>query len=194
MESPDPYVRGRSPFTRLPSLRLGAAVGAAVLLLTSSGDGLLAGVLVGLAALDPLAGAVSVLAVLGALARFGDTSLPALAGAQAVLGPAVAVGPLVGAVGSAVAALACLLAVPRRGADVDGGPVVPVLLGLLAGLVAAGPAIAGGWADAVVRGCGAAAGVAAAWVVVPRFRLPGRRWAAAALAGLGLLLCVAAPR
>jgi hypothetical protein len=162
-----------------------------VLLLTSTGDGLLAGVLVGLAALDVVPGAVCVLAVLGALARFGDTSLPALAGAQSVLGPAVSVGPLVGAVGSALAAVACLLAVPR---DDGGGRVVPALLGLMAGLVAAGPGIASGVADAVLRFGSAAVLVAAAVLLLPGLRLPGRRWGALAVAAVGLVLCVVAPR
>ena len=117
------------------------------------------------------------IAVLGALARFGTTSLAGLAGAQAVLGPAVAVGPVLGAAATGLAALAVVAAAPRDWR----GPA----FGLLAGVLAMGPA-ATGWADALLRVTGALAGVG---LVLAARRLPDiPRWVpmAAATAALGL--------
>jgi hypothetical protein len=158
------------------------------LLLTSSGDGLLAGVLVGLAAAELLPGAVAVLAVLGALSRFGATTLPAIAGAQSVLGPALAVGPFMGALGSVLAAGACLLAVPRRR-----GWIVPALLGGVAALVSAGPAMSGGVGDSAIR-LGALVVWVAGAVGWARWGRGPRRVPATLVALAGLALCVAAPR
>jgi hypothetical protein len=151
------------------------------LVLTTTGDGLLAAVLLGVAAADAWAGGVAVLAVLGGLARFGTTSLAGVAGAQAVLGPAVFVGSSLGAVGSALAALACVAVAPR---DWRGLP-----FGLLAGVVALGPA-ATGWGDGLVRALGALVGMG---LVVCARRLPRPTvtpMAALAAAGVGLLLAV----
>lgn len=117
-------------------------------------------------------------AVLAALARFGTTSLAGLAGAQAVLGPAIAVQPAVGAAGSALSALACVAVAPK------GWRGVP--LGLLAGVVALGPS-ATAPDDALFRFTGIVAGMAAV-VLMPR----PPRLAALAAAALGLVLAVVA--
>lgn len=161
----------------------GLTAAAAALLLTTTGDGLLACVLIGLAVGDAVVGGVAVAAVLGTLARFGSTSLAGIAGAQAVLGPAVAVGPVVGAVGSALLALACVLVAPR-------GDWRAVPLGLLAGVVALGPS-AVSWPDALVRVAGVVLGVGLVWFGLPRLpALP--RWAGPVLALVGLAFAVAA--
>jgi hypothetical protein len=162
-----------------------AAGAAAAVLLTSTGDGLLAAVLLGLAALDALAGTVAVAAVLGGLARFGTTSLSGLAGAQAVLGPAVSVAPSVGAVASGLAAVALVLAAPVSWKG--------WLFGLFAGLVALGPA-ASSLGDGLVRLVGAVVGVGL--VVVGQRLWPRRpewlRWPVLGLALVSLALAVAA--
>ena len=141
-------------------------------------------------AADALAGTVAVLAVLAALARFGTTSLAGLAGAQAVLGPAVLVDPAVSAVASALAALAVVAVAPplRRGLW-RGLP-----FGLLAGLLAVGPS-ASGAGDALVRLVGVALGVGAVFAAhryVPLgARPPWARWAALGVSAAALGLTVA---
>src|SRR4051812_34841713 len=92
LEPLGPNLRSRA-HRSLTNLQIGAAAGAAVMALTSTGDVLLLGVLLGVAAGDVEASAASVLAGLVVLGRFGTTSLAALAGAQHVVGPAGATGP-----------------------------------------------------------------------------------------------------
>ena len=70
----------------------------------SRGDALVLAVLLTLAAFDLAAGATSILVALAVLARLGTTSLTAMAGAQAVLGPAGATGPAIGALSAWLAA------------------------------------------------------------------------------------------
>jgi hypothetical protein len=142
-------------------------------------------VLCGIAAADVGAGVVVALVVVGALARFGSTTLPVLAASQSVLGPAVAAGPAAAALGSAAAGLACV-------ATAGGRPVwVGGLLGGVAGLVTAGPSFSGGGADVAVRLGALVAGVAAG-VASARW---GGRWAvrpvAPGLAAIALVLAVA---
>jgi hypothetical protein len=181
VEPLDADVRGRAQ----PYALLAAWAAAASLLVFSTGDGLAAAVLAGVAALDAWAGTVAVAAVVVGLARFGTTSLAGLAGVQAVLGPAVLVGPAVGAAASILAAAACVLAAPR------GWRAWPV--GALAGLVALGPAAVNP-GDAAVRLGGLVLGVGLV-------ELLGRRWptrpawariGALVLAGIAVALAVAA--
>lgn len=133
---------------------------------------------------------MAVLAVLAGLARFGTTTLPALAGAQAVLGPAVLVAPAPGALASGLAGLALVGVAPSAWRDWRGWP-----FGLLAGLVVVGPA-ASSAADGLVRVVGALAGVGLVlagqrwWPAADRpWWFP---WAALALAALALALAVSA--
>jgi hypothetical protein len=110
-----------------------AGIGAAtVVALLSRGDALVLAVLLGLAAFDLRAAAASALVALAVLARMGTTSLPALAGAQAVLGPAGASNPGLGALSAWLAALALVLVCP------GGWTAVP--FGMAAALVVNGPA------------------------------------------------------
>ena len=147
--------------------------------------------LLGLAAGDALAGTAALAAVLGGLARFGTTSLPALGGAQAVLGPAAAVSPAVGALASALAALALVVVAPSRSLGEWRG----WLFGLLAGLVALGPSVTSA-STLAVRAGGAALGVGLVaagqrwWPAADRpVWLP---WAGLGLAAVALALAVAA--
>lgn len=110
-------------FADADRLRAAAAVAALVLAVLSRGDALVLAALLVVAA-----GRAPALAVVPALAasswRWGSTSLEALAGGQAVLGPAGWVEPPSAAASAWLAALAIVLAMPRRptssGTDVGG--------------------------------------------------------------------------
>lgn len=173
---------GLTGLTGLRSLTLPLSAAAAALLFITTGDGLLAAVLIGLAAADALTGAIAAAAVLGTLARFGSTSLAGIAGAQAVLGPAVAVRPAIGALGSALLALSCIATAP---------PTAPVAvpLALLAGVVAVGPS-ATSLPDAALRVLGMGAALGLVWM--KRRLRPIPAWAAPAMAAAGLALTVLA--
>lgn len=98
--------------------------------------------------------AAAVLAVSAAFVRWGDGSLSALGGDQAVLGPALVVGDGWSAASAVLAGLAVALLAPRS---------VPlaVALGVVAGAIVAGPTIPH---DVGIRLAGAFAGVVVALV------------------------------
>jgi hypothetical protein len=142
---------------------LGAGAGAIVITVTATGDVLLLGVLLGLAALDAVVGAGAVLVGLAALGRWGSTSLAAVAGAQAVLGPAGWTGSATAVLSSWSGALALLLLAPPR--------LVPVLaFGLAAAELVAGPAVGTGslGGPLALRVAASAAAVAVAWACAHR--------------------------
>src|SRR2546430_7741379 len=87
LEPLGPNLRTRA-YRPLTALQWGAAAGAAVMALSSTGDVLLLGALLGIAAGEVTAGAAALLAGLVVVGRFGSSSLTALAGAQQVIGPA----------------------------------------------------------------------------------------------------------
>ena len=154
-------------------------------MLSSSGDAVLVAVLLGLAAVDVAVAGVGVLVALAVLGRWGTTSLSALAGLQAVVGPAGLRGTSLAAASSWVAASALVVVaatVPRR--------VPAAVLGLTAALVVAGPAITTA-SDAGIRvGAGAGAALAASLVAgrVPRrLAVPTALTLAAASAVLAVL-------
>jgi hypothetical protein len=141
-------------------------------------------VLLGLAAVDVLVAGLGAVVALAVLARWGTTSLPALAGLQSVVGPAGLRGSGVEAASSWLAAAALVVvagALPRR------WPAVA--LGLTAALVVAGPA-ASRPADAAVRVGGAVAGAALATAVAGRLPTRLAYASAAVLAGASLVLAV----
>jgi hypothetical protein len=96
---------------RLELVRTGAAAAALLLAVLSRGDVLVLGALLAVVAWR-LPALALVPALVAAGWRFGSTSLEALAGAQAVLGPAGLVDPVRGAVASWCAAVAVVLLVP----------------------------------------------------------------------------------
>lgn len=153
--------------------------------LTSTGDVLLLGVLLGVAAGDVEAGAASVLAGLVVLGRFGTTSLAALAGAQHVVGPAGATGPVLLAAASWCAAFALSFSTRSEFA-------IAVVFGLAAADVVAGPSAAHGGQEMAVRLAASLVAVAVTWFVggwVP----PRLARAAAVAAGvLGVVLVLVA--
>ncbi len=142
---PSPTDRNETHGPTFPGLlSLGAAVGLAMMVITSTGDALVAGVLVGLAAADLAAGTVGVLVGIAVVGRWGSSTLAALAGGQAVLGAGGWSGPAGMVVSSWAAAAAVVLVCPRGGAGSASTPEVPagiVASGLLAAALVAGPAV-----------------------------------------------------
>jgi hypothetical protein len=104
----------------------------------SSGDTLLLGVLLGLAAGRVAAGVAAVLALSSVLIRWGSPSLEALAGAQAVLGPAGTVGTTAAAASAWCAASALVLAAPRPDARLPWRIVAVAPFGIAAAAVVLG--------------------------------------------------------
>jgi hypothetical protein len=90
----------------------------------------------------PLAGATVALAFVATTIRWGSGWLVAVSGAQAVLGPAITVGPVAAALSSWCAAAAVIVAAPDRSLVAAAGT------GTAAAFLAAGP---GGWDGVAVR-------------------------------------------
>lgn len=165
VEPPGPHLPPRAGLTisRVDLLRGAAAAAALAISLLSRGDALvLAGLLV-VATWRPWTAAIVVPALVAASWRWGSTSLEALAGAQAVLGPAGLVGPGRAAAGAWLGAVALVLSAPARFGSsarrfVDG--VAVAASGASAALVVAGPAVGDDWwirAVATIAAIGAAA-------------------------------------
>lgn len=116
VEPPGPLVPAGAGLTTaaVGPLRTAASVAAAVLAVLSRGDVIVLAALLALAAWRLPAVAAAVPALLATAWRWGSTSLEALAGAQAVIGPAGWTGPTPAAVSSWLAAAALVLAVPGR--------------------------------------------------------------------------------
>lgn len=185
MEPPHSHVPRRRPAPHR-SLRLAGTAAVLALVLTSSGDLLLVAVLLGLATVDLAVAGVAAIVGLAVLARWGTTSLTALAGLQAVLGPAGLRGSALAAASSWFAAAALLFAaalMPRR--------IAAVATGLLAALMVVGPA-ASDPGLAAVRATGAVVGAAVGLLVARR--ASGRLGVPAAfgLAAVALLLGILA--
>ncbi|MBV8387247.1 MAG: hypothetical protein JO248_03740 [Acidimicrobiia bacterium] len=183
LEPLGPNLRSRS-HRSLTTLQVGALAGAGVMALTSAGDVLLLGVLLGVAAGDVEAGVASLLAGLVVLGRFGSTSLAALAGAQHVVGPAGTSGPVLLAAASWCAAAALTLSTRAEFA-------VAVVFGLAAADVVAGPATHSAESLAV-RAAASLVAVALAWFAGGWVPARLARPAAVAAGVLGVVLVLAA--
>ena len=133
---------------------LAAAAGAVVV--TATGDLFVLAVLLALAAGDVLAGGVGALVALACLVRLGSSSLPALAGAQAVLGPA-GLSVSAAAASSAWLSAAALLAAAPAG-----------IAGLAFGAAAGAVPAPGTPAGLGVRVAAGAAGAGLAWLAGAR--------------------------
>ena len=153
--------------------RLAAAAAATVLALSGTGDAIFLAVLLGLAAADVWTGATATAVAVSLLIRHGTTSLTAVAGAQAVLGPSGLSGPALAAAASWCGGLALLVVAPPA--------PLGVAFGVAAGVVVAGPA-AGTPAGLLVRlGAAVAGGAVAAGISRVRIEQFPRRlvgWAA----------------
>lgn len=170
---------------------------------------LLLGLLVALVLASRAGAVAALLATSAVLVRWGSPSLTAVAGDQAVLGPAIVVGSTAAAASAWLAAAAIVLAVPRlrrrpaaepapatrvRGEPLIArrpavtGPtagetlIVAGVLGVVAGAIAAGPTLPDG---AVVRAAGVLAATVAALVLS---RLPHPRALAVAAGAAALVL------
>jgi hypothetical protein len=122
------------------ALAAGAAAAAVLMAVTSTGDVILLGVLLGLAASGAVvdgavAGAVGVLAGAGVVGRWGTSSLAALAGGQAVVGAGGWTGSAALVASSWGSALALLLVCPA-------GLAPAAAFGAAASQLVAGPALA----------------------------------------------------
>jgi hypothetical protein len=175
-----------------PAARRAVAAAALVLAVSSRGELCVLGALLVLPDLWRATGPLRLVAVASAVGasawRFGTTSLEALAGAQAVLGPAGGVGPAAAAAGSWLGAGALLLAL-GRGRE----PVRLVAAGAAVAAVLAGPAPGGQLPIRVAVGLGATVAAAglARWRA-PRPRLDAALSALAAAVGLWAVGAVAA--
>lgn len=178
-------------------MRLAAVVAAVLLAVLSRGDVFSLAAVLAVAAWRP-ASAVALAAALGATAwRFASTSLEAVAGVQAVLGAAGALGPTRGAVASWLAAVVIIFATPPPARE-QGRPgaigaawfldlLAPVAFGASTALVVAGPAPGGElWVRVV-------AGIVATVLAFFLCRLVPPRWrdAIAVAAGVASLAVVA---
>ena len=186
LEPPGPHVPPRRRLSTPALLRLAAATTALVLAVSSRGDAIGLAVALGLSAWRP-APAIAVAGALTATSwRWGSSSLEAISGAQAVLGPAGWVGPPLAATGSWLAAAAIVAACPSRAAR--GQRLLAALAsGAAAAVVVAGPAPGGDlWARLLVGLVGAALAYAVGT------QRGARRWGDPLADGVALLSAVAA--
>jgi hypothetical protein len=167
--------RSRGSRPAVGPVRIGATVAALALVLTSTGDLVVLGAALALAAADRAVFVTSALVAAASVGRWGSVSLAALAGDQAVLGWAGGTGEVAAVASSWAAGIALVVGAgglrPRS---------VVVAVGLLAALVVTGPA-ATSTVDAAVRAGAGIAGVALA--------LASARWLprrAAAVTGVAL--------
>ena len=96
------------------ALRLALAAAAVLLAVLSRGDAVVLALVLAVAVWRPLPAAALVAALAASSWRWGSTSMEALAGDQAVLGPAGWVGPGAAAAGSWLAAVALVVAASDR--------------------------------------------------------------------------------
>jgi len=145
---------------------------------TASGDLLLLAVILGLAAADVVAGTAAALAALAVVARWGSTSLSALAGGQAVLGSGGWTGSATMVASTWLAAVALVLAAPPRW-------WAACAFGTAAAAVVAGPSAASGSVVSAALGLRVVASVVATAIAVLAGRWVPRRTcvSAAALSG-----------
>jgi hypothetical protein len=134
--------RAGAPAPELSTLRLTTAVVAVAVAVVAHGPAIVLAVLVAVTLGYPLGAATAGLAFVAATIRWGSGWLVAVAGAQAVLGPAITVGPAAAATSSWLAAASLVAAVPDRSLVSATG------VGVAAALLAAGP---GGWDGVAVR-------------------------------------------
>jgi hypothetical protein len=170
----------------LPYARLGVAAGAVALGVSSRGDALVLAVLLAVLAERPARVLGALGALVGSCVRWGTTTLGAIAGAQAVLGPAGWTGSTL-AVSSAWAGAVGLVAATPRPLKVSAGDLVAAApFGVAAAAVVAGSGPGGPLAVRVL----AALVAVALGATVSRLR---RQPAAAAIAdGVALLGGIAA--
>ena len=146
------------------------------------GPAVVLGVLVAAALGYPLAAATVGLALVATTVRWGSGWLVAVTGAQAVLGPALVVGPTAAAASSWLAAASLVMAVP------DGSIVVAAASGASAALLLAGP---GGWGGVAPRLVATVVLVAGAALIGRSGRTRLRALAATGLAVVAVALAFA---
>ena len=188
MEPPGPHVRGGAKAAddvhlSAGQLRAPAAAAAAALALTSSGEVVLLAALLCVAGADAMASAATVLALAALAVRWGSTSLDAISGAQAVLGPGGAVGSVAEVLVVWAAAAALVLGAPRTWPG--------AAFAATAALAVAGPS-GGGVADIALRPAGMLTAVAVTLAVGRRLPASQARSAAVALGAAALVVALVA--
>ena len=133
---------------------------------------LLLGVLLAAVVATRLGAVASLVATVAVTVRWGGPSLAAVAGGQAVLGPAITLGSTAAALSAGLAAAALVLVAPRT-------PALALAMGVVAGSLAVGPELPH---DLAVRLVGA--GVACVLALAVRW-VPFRQ-------GIAVVLAVAA--
>ena len=143
-------------------------------------------------ATGPVAGLGAVFGLGAVLVRWASPSLSALAGAQAVLGPAGDVGPTLAAASAWCASFAVASAVPADGVRWRSPARVAVVLafGLSAGIVVAGPSLT---QRPLTRLVGAFVGVLLAGVLADRVPARWRSPVSLLLGAAALALAIGAP-
>lgn len=180
---------GTSPARATESLpvamRDAALAAGAALVLTGRGDLWVVALAIGVAAGSALTALSVVLAAVACLARVGSAGLADITGNQAVLGAAGVTGSGVAVSAAWASALSLVLAGRQRSTG--------ALLGALAGVLVAGPAVAGGMNSALVWTGGVLAGSVAGWILAasPR-RARWQPWVAVAVGVAAIGLAVAA--
>ncbi|MDP1819426.1 MAG: hypothetical protein Q8K58_05955 [Acidimicrobiales bacterium] len=197
MEPPGPQLPARSLLTTIPSAaRWGLAGAGLVLAVSSRGDASVLAVVLAALAWRPTAVLAVGAAFVASSWRWDASSLEALSGAQAVLGPAGGVGPPAAAAGSWLAAAAILLAL--AGAVERTGRVAPIDLaraaaaGAAVAAVVAGPALGGHIAVRAAVAVGAAtASIGFGLLRAPRPRLDRVLSVVSVLVGAGAVASIA---
>lgn len=163
VEPPGSHVPPRRWLTEPTLIRVAAAAAAAVLAVTSTGDAFVLAAALGVAAWRPAPALAAGAALAAASWRWGSSSLEAVAGAQAVLGPAGWVGPPMAAAGCWLGAVALVAATPGIPASAPRG-MAAAASGAAAAVVVAGPAPGGDlWVRVVGSGVAAGLALVLAW-------------------------------
>lgn len=167
------------------AIRDAALAASGVLVLTGRGDLWVVAVALGVAAGSAVTTLTVVLAGIATLARVGSAGLADITGNQAVLGAAGFTGSTVAVAGAWTSAASLVLAGRQR--------TTGAVLGALAGMVVAGPAVAGGMNSALVWTGGVVGGAGLGWLVAASpARVRVQPWIAVGLGALAVGLGVAA--
>lgn len=159
------------------AVREAALAAGAVVLLVGRGDMFVLAVALGVATGSALTTLTVALAGVATLARVGSSGLHEIGGNQAVLGAAGVTGAPVAVAAAWASALSLVLAGRQRTSG--------AVLGALAGMLVAGPAVVGGMNSALVWTGGVAGGGAVGWLAAAS---PKRaRWQPWAAVGVGVV-------
>jgi hypothetical protein len=166
-------------------LRNAALAAAGVLTLSGRGDLWTLAVAFGVADASALTALVVACVAVATLARSGSAGLADIAGTQAVLGAAGFTGSTFAIAATWASAVGLVLVARDRWTG--------AALGVLGGLLVAGPSLAGGVGRGATWGLGVVGGAAAGWLAAPSDRrLRWQPWVGLAVAAAGVCFAVVA--